>query len=55
MGIERFHSLLSAIRAGYEVYGTIPEGYLVRRMTPSGWAMAVVVMSDEHNGAASSS
>jgi hypothetical protein len=45
MGIEEFYSLADAIRAGYQVCGQTDVGYLVRRMTPAGWAMAAVIIT----------
>jgi hypothetical protein len=40
-GIIRFHSLAEAIRQGYQIYDRTPTGYLLRIMTPRGWAMAL--------------
>ena len=39
-----FPSLELAIASGYQVVEPIPEGYLVRIMTPGGWAFVLVVM-----------
>lgn len=41
-GLLIFSDLATAIKAGYQVYQVIPEGYLVRTRTSSGWALAVV-------------
>ena len=38
-----FRSVAEALRAGFQVYDRIPEGYLVRTRTPAGWAFALVV------------
>ena len=40
-GIIRFRSLAEAIRQGYQVYDVTRTGYLLRIMTPGGWAMAL--------------
>jgi hypothetical protein len=40
-GIIRFHSLAEAIRQGYQIYDKTSTGYLLRIMTPQGWAMAL--------------
>jgi hypothetical protein len=39
-----FHSLIAAIKAGYEVYDRTETGYLVRIRTKGGWALAIVEM-----------
>jgi hypothetical protein len=41
-GLVVFNSLPEAIRAGFQIYDRTRDGYLVRRRTPGGWAMAVV-------------
>ncbi|HTX55691.1 MAG TPA: hypothetical protein VMD47_01170 [Candidatus Acidoferrales bacterium] len=41
MGIVVFSSLAQAIAAGYQVLERIPDGYLVRTRTQSGWALAI--------------
>jgi hypothetical protein len=41
-GLVVFNSLSDALREGFQVYSNTQEGYLVRRRTPQGWAMAVV-------------
>jgi hypothetical protein len=40
--LPEFPSLVSALRAGYQVYDRAPNGYLVRTRTASGWAVAFV-------------
>jgi hypothetical protein len=42
MGILTFKTLGEAIRAGYQVYDRIPDGFLVRTRTDAGWALALV-------------
>jgi predicted transcriptional regulator len=46
-GLRIFSSLAEAIRAGYQVYDRLPDGYLVRTKTSSGWAMAIVTVGKE--------
>lgn len=41
-GIMVFATLSAAIRAGYQVYDRIPQGYLVRTRTTRGYALAIV-------------
>jgi len=41
-GITTFSSLEQALRAGFEVYDRTARGYLVRKQTPTGWALAIV-------------
>jgi hypothetical protein len=40
--MPEFPSLISALRAGYQVYDRAPNGYFVRTRTASGWAVALV-------------
>lgn len=40
-GILVFKSLPEALRAGYQVYDRLEEGYLLRTRTAAGWAMAI--------------
>ncbi len=40
--LPQFPSLLSALRAGYQVYDKTTNGYLVRTRTATGWAIAMV-------------
>jgi len=40
-GIVVFQSLPEALRAGYQVFDRLEEGYLMRTRTPAGWAMAI--------------
>lgn len=40
-GILVFNSLPEALRAGYQVYDRLDEGYLLRTRTAAGWAMAI--------------
>ncbi len=40
--LPQFPSLISALRAGYQVYDRTATGYLVRTRTPNGWAIALV-------------
>ncbi len=37
-----FPSLVSALRAGYQVFDRTSRGYLVRTRTATGWALAIV-------------
>ena len=37
-----FHSVVEAIRAGFQVYDRTETGYLVRIKTNAGWALALV-------------
>ncbi len=46
-GMMVFSSLGEALRAGFQVYDRTPDGYLVRRLTSRGWALAVVVVRQE--------
>ena len=41
-GLMIFESLAAAIRAGFQVCDRTPTGYLVRKRTSAGWAMARV-------------
>jgi hypothetical protein len=41
-GLVTFGSLAAAIREGFQVYERTPTGYRVRKLTPGGWAMALV-------------
>ncbi len=43
-GLMVFTSLADALRAGFQVYDRTPDGYLVRTKTPSGWALALVML-----------
>lgn len=43
MGVMTFHSVAEALRAGFQIYDRVPEGYLVRTRTPAGWAFALVI------------
>jgi hypothetical protein len=42
VNVPEFPSLIAALRAGYQVYDRVPNGYLVRIRTAVGWAIAVV-------------
>jgi hypothetical protein len=42
-GLLIFHSLLEAVKAGYQVYDRTDSGYLVRMRTEAGWQLAIVV------------
>lgn len=41
-GLFVFSSLTAALRAGFQVLDSDPEGYVVRRRGPAGWEMALV-------------
>jgi hypothetical protein len=41
-GLMIFDSLAAAIRAGFQIHDRTPTGYLVRKHTSAGWAMALV-------------
>jgi hypothetical protein len=41
-GLMVFSSLADALRAGFEMYDHTQDGYLVRKWTAQGWAMALV-------------
>lgn len=43
-GILTFTSLTDAIKSGFQVYDKTADGYLVRKRTPAGMALAVVVL-----------
>jgi hypothetical protein len=42
-GVTVFDSLAEAIRAAFQLYDRIPDGYLVRTKTCAGWATAIVI------------
>jgi hypothetical protein len=42
VGIMVFESVSAALRAGFQIYDRTPDGYLVRKRTVNGWAMALV-------------
>ena len=44
-GILTFRSLADALRAGYEIFDKIEDGYLVRTRTDRGWALAVACVT----------
>jgi hypothetical protein len=44
-GLMTFPSLAAAIRAGFQVYDRTETGYLVRKRTPAGFALAIVDLS----------
>lgn len=48
-GLTVFRSLADALRNGYEVYDRLPNGYVVRRRTNAGFAMALVMESAAKN------
>jgi hypothetical protein len=41
-GLMKFSALEQALRAGFLVYDRTKLGYLVRKPTPVGWALALV-------------
>lgn len=41
-GVQVFHSLSEALRAGFHICGRYDGGYLVRTRTSKGWVMAMV-------------
>jgi hypothetical protein len=41
-GLVTFDSLAVAIREGFQVFDRTPTGYVVRKHTFAGWAMALV-------------
>jgi hypothetical protein len=41
-GILCFPTIEEAIRAGFTLYDRTPQGYIVRQLTPAGWALAIV-------------
>lgn len=43
-GLQVFRSLDIAVREGFQIYDRVRDGYLVRKMTSGGWAMAIVIM-----------
>ena len=43
-GVTVFKTLAEALREGFEVYDKTSTGYLVRKRTAAGWAMALVVL-----------
>ena len=42
-GLVVFHSVAEALAAGFQIYDRTPDGYLVRKSTEQGWAMALVI------------
>jgi hypothetical protein len=40
-GILVFNTLAEAVASGFEVFDRTPEGYLVRKRTERGWAIAL--------------
>lgn len=42
MGIVVFSSLAEAVSAGYQLLERTVDGFLVRKNTAAGWALAVV-------------
>jgi hypothetical protein len=42
-GLLVFHSLVEAVKSGYQVYDRTDFGYLVRIRTAAGWQLAIVV------------
>jgi hypothetical protein len=45
-GLEVFHSLADALRAGWQVCDRFTDGYIVRRRSAAGMVMALVVLRD---------
>ena len=45
-GIQVFHSINEALRAGFQVYDKTREGYLVRIQQKGQWAFALVVVQE---------
>jgi len=39
--LQVFRTLSEAIKAGYEVYDLTSDGYVLRKLTPQGWTMAL--------------
>jgi len=44
-GVVVFSSVAEALRAGFQIYDHTQDGYLVRKLTTYGWAMALVRLS----------
>lgn len=42
-GLLVFHSLVEALKAGFQIYDRADFGYLVRTRTAAGWQLAIVV------------
>jgi hypothetical protein len=42
-GITVFDTLAEAVRSGFRIYDRMPEGYVVRRHTEAGFALALVI------------
>lgn len=40
-GIMIFKSMGEAFASGFQYFDRTPEGYLVRKLTPQGWALAI--------------
>ena len=40
-GIMIFKSISEALSSGFQYFDRTKEGYLVRKMTPRGWALAI--------------
>ncbi len=45
-GIMVFKSMLEAVSSGFQYFDRTKDGYLVRKMTPAGWALAIA--RDDH-------
>jgi hypothetical protein len=42
-GVMTFSSLVKALECGFQIYERTEEGYLMRKQTPQGWGMALVI------------
>ena len=40
-GIMIFKSMLEAVSSGFQYFDRTKGGFLVRKMTPAGWALAI--------------
>ena len=45
-GIMIFKSMGEAFASGFQYFDRTKEGYLVRKMTPRGWALAIARAAD---------
>jgi hypothetical protein len=45
-GLVVFSTLAEAIRMGFEIYDRTTDGYIVRKQTNGGWALAIVAAKE---------
>jgi hypothetical protein len=47
-GLLVFNTITEAFESGFQFFDRTKDGYLVRKMTPRGWALALA--RDDRNG-----